>query len=658
MSWLSEHTNRVRLFTIFFIAAFTLIFFYGGSSVVSIQDEHIYFLMGKAILGGYQPYRDFFSAHMPLFLYSAASMFSVFGVSISAGKIIPLTASLAVALLTLLIGERMKKGVGFVAVVFMISVSVHFHIYSHSFFGLFYSLALVMGSLYLKLKGKFFSAGFLGAASLLVRLNVLPLVLAVALINPKRRFFVGSFMVHPFVLIFLSKKFVGSVVTYHMFKEPFVFLERIQQVSRFFMPEIVLSGFFIIGCVGFFRFISFRRGEVKLRFENDAVAVVYASLFASVLSVVVMSRPYHYYFTVLIPFVFLAGVYVVSRYLMFFRGKWISVSMVCLISVFGFFGGNIKASYDVFVPEGFTELSDFISANSDVSDEVLFVGGEGGSFVVLNSGRWIPPDLIDTSFQRYFVFNESMDGALLDALMREPAVVVTDLSFMAELEGESVSIHESLSYLFGEYQPSFHVFGSFYPDLMVVWTRNDGSVGGRAWSESNLGLRNYYRLFYTKVDGLPFQDEWVGKVPVNFSGVVAADILGLGAELFVEDMLVWPVDSSSHYVLSEGDLNSFVWVRDISDEIVYYYVLTYRRGRMFSFASIEYDAKEGVERDVRVFTRFSDPPSSVFLRTLKQVTLSDSQYDAIIDLIKQRDSGLIDPVSFRERKRIILGVLN
>ena len=69
----------------------------------SYSDENVYIYMGRQILYGFVPYKDFFSAHPPLLLYSTAFFELIFGSVFFGARMSVLFYSIGTAILIFLI---------------------------------------------------------------------------------------------------------------------------------------------------------------------------------------------------------------------------------------------------------------------------------------------------------------------------------------------------------------------------------------------------------------------------------------------------------------------------------------------------------------------------------------------------------------------------
>lgn len=72
-------------------------------------DHWGYMLMSRAVLEGQRPYADFFFASPPVFIYSTAFFFALFGVGLDAAKICTLIIGIVGILAYFIMCEREKK---------------------------------------------------------------------------------------------------------------------------------------------------------------------------------------------------------------------------------------------------------------------------------------------------------------------------------------------------------------------------------------------------------------------------------------------------------------------------------------------------------------------------------------------------------------------
>jgi len=234
-----------------------------------------------------------------------------------------------------------------------------------------------------------------------------------------------------------------------------------------------------------------------------------------------------------------------------------------------------------------------------------------------------------------------------------------DVSMISELADANVSLEHTRQRLLSEYYPSFHVFGSFYPDLLLVWRRLSDIEGGASLPEPDgAAERRYMSVFYTTVDGAPVQTEWLTNTTVEGSVVYVPDVLAGGnmfqQQMIARNLLSWPLYPGKHYVVDGGNVTSEVWVSSVKDGVADLHVVSYKSGEIFSYARVVYDYALHSDTELVVYTRLSVPPSRVYYLTYKQVRVSGEQYGRLADLLSRKEVGGVSVEEYLREKRGIL----
>jgi hypothetical protein len=463
-----------------------------------------------------------------------------------------------------------------------------------------------------------------------------------------------------FLMLAFTPNFLEDAVHYHMLKEPLSFPGKLSEAVKFLGIEAPVVLVFVFGLFSLASF-SERNLKISIRFRGEDREAFVIALGAILLaaSFLTMSRPYHYYLTFCLPFMAIVGARGVVS-LLKDRRKYVAAALIIIyLAMASYAQDDIRKTYESFAPEGFVKLIEYVRDNAGPNETILFIGGEGGSYVALKAQRSIAGDFIDSSFQRLYVLGDKADEKLGKALVEKPSLVVVDLSLVSELEDENISLPKTWNTLRGEYYPSFHVFGSFYPDLMVVWKRKTVTGEVARLPESGKKEDKYYlSVFYTTVNGKPVQNEWVMNATVNGSRVFVPPVL-LGKNMFGEqmiprDLLSCPLAVGAYCLLEDGNLTSEVWTSSVGDGVAGLSVLSRKSGRIFSYAYVTYDYMSEHDVELRVYTRLSVPQSSLYYLTYKQVYLPYDKYEEVRNLIAEKENGGLSLSQYLEGKRRIL----
>ncbi|MDI6826327.1 MAG: glycosyltransferase family 39 protein [Candidatus Aenigmarchaeota archaeon] len=224
----------------------------------TFSDENFYFNVGKTILEGKAPYKDFFFAHPPLQVYALALLFKVFGTSFIIGKMLTLImSSLCVVLTFLILGELFDEKTALITgLIFLITPA--FLAFSTMGHGMWETTVLVLLSTYLLIKNKSFLSGISLVVAIFFRyLAVIYFPFFIVLLylrkNKSKRFLI-SFILAFFVLITLilsifGSDYVNQTISYHVFSKVAVSTPKSQGMQYwgmgyFFLFLSLISGFF------------------------------------------------------------------------------------------------------------------------------------------------------------------------------------------------------------------------------------------------------------------------------------------------------------------------------------------------------------------------------------------------------------------------------
>jgi len=215
------------------------------SSAPLPRDENIYFLMGREVLRGSVPYRDFFFAHPPVMLYVLAGSFMVLGSSWWAGSLVATVVNVGLLLGCFHAARRSfgERG-ALLATALLLSSRGLFEVGQTD--GNALSLLFCVLALERHLAGRPFSAGMLCGTAVLTKLFAVvaaPAILADLYLSSARRrdakvFVLGiAVVVLPVSLALAAiagpQSVLDSVVRFHLQKEPFTFGVRAAVISVF-----------------------------------------------------------------------------------------------------------------------------------------------------------------------------------------------------------------------------------------------------------------------------------------------------------------------------------------------------------------------------------------------------------------------------------------
>ncbi len=192
------------------------------------SDENIYFYMGKLMLQGQLPYRDFFFASPPLQIIIITSFLGLIGSKVLLLKLLPIFATITSSIFVFKIAKKAtSSSYGLIASILYLFSFVVLTTTDHST-GVHLTTMFFIISLYLTSRQRFFLAGIFSAFSLLTRLYsafaIIGIMLYLLIKNRKGLFKFISGLALTFIpanillLIFFGKNYINSVFLYHFLK--------------------------------------------------------------------------------------------------------------------------------------------------------------------------------------------------------------------------------------------------------------------------------------------------------------------------------------------------------------------------------------------------------------------------------------------------------
>lgn len=259
----------------------------------TFSDENFYFNVGKNILEGKIPYKDFFFAHPPLQVYVIAFLFQLFGVSFFVGKLLTLISSSLCIFLIFLISKKLfdEKSAFISSLILLISPS--FIAFSTQGYGMWEASFFVLLSIYLILKNKLIGSSFSFLIAILFRyfaLFYLPLILILLIIK--------KYEVKKFLITFLIISIITVLILILIFGENFINDTLIFQVKNtgsrisqdYFTFQYLSIGLFLI----FLGLLSF---VYALHSKNKILLLfsIYPLLADIIIFILIREIAYHYF---------------------------------------------------------------------------------------------------------------------------------------------------------------------------------------------------------------------------------------------------------------------------------------------------------------------------------------------------------------------------
>ncbi|MBU0762745.1 MAG: hypothetical protein KKD39_06935 [Candidatus Altiarchaeota archaeon] len=608
----------------FFAACYVLMFFYGLSSTSYNNDEYFYLLMGREILNGKTPYVDFFSAHMPLMLYPVAASFRLFGGSVAAGKLIPLISSIFVLVFTYLSGEKIKEGVGTYAAL-LLFLSPMFQLYSHALYGVALASAFITGAIYFHLSQRKTLSGVFCILSLFTRLNTIPFVLGLLVLNLRdRRFHNGLLYASPLFLLLLVPNFIEDTVLYHLIRLPHGLVYKIKAIYSLLAGQwlpIILAGACFVRC----------RRERTVR----ELGIVLGLFF---LMTVFSKSLFDFYFYVGLPVVSVVAGYLVS--LMSSYRRHMSVLAVLWITLNA---ATISASYTS--NNSLEPLVSYVSA--EVEGGNLFCMSLWCPYILFKSGSAVSGDLLDMADPRIEVFPERVAEKLFNAVSEDNRMALVDLKEINMYQKKfNVNTSKTVDYMLQHYFPvlysnSIYNFGeeqNWWGSLNhVVFFKPSAEIeSGAQIIEGNRKSTHYFLEEYMLLD-VDLNEVRTSYVR-NVSGLddatpfIPKQLMGDNAfnmTLLSPKAIRWPLTLGTHYVVEEDGLRYYVYVSQHVSDTVNLFVITRSGDDILAFSQLTYDVVGEDFIEVRVYSKLSERILTGYAPTYFQRKISPAEYERL-----------------------------
>jgi len=350
------------------------------------DDANLYWYIGKLVSGGLIPYRDFRIGHPPLMFLFSGFLFRIFGASLLVGRMVPALGGIGIIILTYLIGEKMKKGLGNMAVV-LLFFSAHFQLLTNSMLGASLNLFFLLASFYLLLDERDFWVGICFVIAALARYSSFPFFLVILgyVIWKKRwKFFYGvGAMVPVLIGIFMIPNFfeytILNMAGRNVLQSP--------KMTGFLTFLIVQKWMVLLGVVGGF-LVFFKKGKKKVDDELLRIGVVVC---ASIVLVLLLSETRHWYLFYSIPFFCILGAY----FLRYLRNRFSGVKEWAILLVLGLI---LFASFgSVLEYRDSTVAEEFLAPRVKPGMGVYDLSGTRAAYIAMRYRTTIPPELVDNN---------------------------------------------------------------------------------------------------------------------------------------------------------------------------------------------------------------------------------------------------------------------
>lgn len=388
----------------------------------SFSDETVYFNMGKQILKGLVPYKDFFFAHPPLQLYLLASVFRFLGAKLVVGKTISLISASMCVLLTYLISKNLYKSnhvkVGFLSAIVFIAGPA-FISFSTMGYGMWEASMFVLLSTYVLLKKDrnrgWFLASVLFSTAVFFRyiallyLPFLFLLLREMKIKIKKFAIAVPTIMAIFFLICMAvfgEGYLNQTIYYHVFSKASMVAPVEQRMQYLNM------GFFSI-------FLALLSLSIAYQEKDRKLAILsMTALLPDMLMLIGLKLVFYHYFIISLPFYsMVAGISLISskdRLVKIIIAVIISLSILSNLQTIDF---HINPKY----ANRFYEISDLVQSET-LENETIFGEPVMTNYISLITGREIAANYLD-SYIRHLMF-EGTEKAVEKIMVDQPKILI------------------------------------------------------------------------------------------------------------------------------------------------------------------------------------------------------------------------------------------
>jgi len=401
---------RILIFLIFLSVIIRIFFLHP-----TFSDENFYFNVGKNVLEGKVPYKDFFFAHPPLQVYTITFMLKIFGVSFFVGKLIPLiSSSICVFLVYLISKESFKNKSSFVSALILL-ITPSFIIFSTQGYGMWEASLFVLLSIYLILKNRLIGGSLSFLIAVLFRyfsLFYLPFILILL--------FIKNYKIKKFLIPFLIFSVITALVLILIFGENIINNTIIFQIKNTGIP--ISQEYFTFQYLGiglFFIFLGLLSSVYAFQSKNKILMLF--SLYPVITDVVIFflfrEIAYHY-FLINLP------LYVVSIGKTFTISKdkivQITIPVILILSI----SSNIPTIDFYLNPlyaERYYSIAIFVENKTSYNDSIF---GEPAitSYVSFVTNRRISSDYLD-SYMRHLIF-EGEENVVNNLEKDKPRIII------------------------------------------------------------------------------------------------------------------------------------------------------------------------------------------------------------------------------------------
>jgi len=362
----------------------------------TFSDENTYINMGKEVLNGKVPYKDFFFAHPPLQLYSLALIFKIFGSSFLAAKIFSLMVSFAsVFLLFFITRELFNEKIALISSILLLFWP-GFLIFSGQQYGMWEIVLLFLVSVYLVLKDRLALAGAVFSFGLFFRyllILYLPFLLILLYLKKESMTKFLTYFFVPATMIFL--------LMFSLFGYSFVDNSILFQITTKIREETLPKLVFQYLDLGYFSLFLALLSAIFAYLKKNKMILLF-SLYPIIIDLLILlslKTVIYHYFLLSLPLVML----VTGN--LFFESKEKTVKLlIILVFILSIF--HNLPTFDFYMnpksSESLIQIAQFVQNNTKPADTIF---GEPvvANYVSFATGRKISANYLD-SYPRHLLY--------------------------------------------------------------------------------------------------------------------------------------------------------------------------------------------------------------------------------------------------------------
>jgi len=373
------------------------------------SDENFYFNVAKNISYQNLPYRDFFFAHPPIQVFILSSIYKIFGISFTIGKLIAMVYSSACVLLTYTITKKLFgiKSAFFASMLFV--ASPPFIIFSDIFYGMWETMLYLLLSMLFILKRNLFTSSTFFILAIFTRYIAffyIPIALTILYLRKLEIAKFTFFTITLAIILFLSfttafkSNYINQTLTYHLSKN------RVWQIDQY----LSIGLFFII--------LGILSVAIGTKTKNNYMKLIGLNvIIIDVLLLLSLKEIYYHYFLLSAPFYLIASSNIFNLDYNITKFTIFVVLLLSLIHNYQTIDFYLNPSY----AKKFYFITNLISM-STYSNNKIFGEPVMTNYVSFTTGRKISGNYIDSYIQH--IKFEGINKTIQKLNQEKPEIIV------------------------------------------------------------------------------------------------------------------------------------------------------------------------------------------------------------------------------------------